>query len=322
MMINDKILFITGGVGFIATNLIKRLVDVNKIVVYDNFSRNALKDSGYWKHPNLKVVHGDILDYDLLIDSIPNDVDLICHMAAVAGIDTVIKNPVKTMEVNMIGTYNMLRSIQELGLSKRIKRFVEFSTSEVFGINAFRVDEKTPANMQPIGEARWTYAVSKHAGEHLTHSFEKQYGLPAITVRPFNIYGPGQVGEGAIHHFVLRALNNENLIIHGDGDQIRSWCYIDDMVDGLLLCLESEGVVGEVFNIGNPRGTTTILQLAEKVIQLVGSGSEIVHIPKRYADVELRIPNIDKAVERLNFSPKIDLNEGIRNTIEWYKSRV
>ena len=321
-MIEGKKLFITGGAGFIGTSLIKRLIVDNEIIVYDNLSRNALKDSGLWSHPNLRVVQGDILDYELLKASIPKDVNFILHMAAIAGIDTVIKDPVKTMEVNMIGTYHVLKALRELKLLDKVERFINFSTSEVFGITAFRVDEKAPTNLQPVGEARWTYSVSKLAGEHLTYSYYKQYGLRAVTIRPFNVYGPGQVGEGAIHHFVVRAIKNEPLIIHGDGDQIRSWCYIDDMVEGILLCLEKEEAIGEVFNIGNPKGTITILGLAEKVIQLAGSSSQIVHVPKTYVDVELRIPNIEKAKTLLGFEPKVDLNEGIKRTIEWYRNKM
>jgi UDP-glucuronate decarboxylase len=321
-VIKGKILFITGGAGFIGTNLIKRLIVDNEVIVYDNLSRNALKDSGLLNHPNLKVVQGDILDYEFLKASISKDVSFVVHMAAIAGIDTVIKDPVQTMEVNMIGTYHVLKALRELRLLDKVERFINFSTSEVFGITAFRVDEKTPTNLQPVGEARWTYAVSKLAGEHLTYSYHKQYGLRAVTVRPFNVYGPGQVGEGAIHHFVVRAIRNEPLIIHGDGDQIRSWCYIDDMVDGILLCLEKEEAIGEVFNIGNPKGTITILGLAEKVIQLAKSSSQIVHVPKNYVDVELRIPSIEKAKTLLGFEPKVDLNEGLKRTIEWYKRKM
>lgn len=321
-MIVGKKLFITGGAGFIGTSLIKRLVADNEIVVYDNLSRNALKGSGPWNHLNLKIIQGDILDYELLKASIPQDADFILHMAAIAGIDTVIKNPVRTMEVNMVGTYHVLKALQELDLIKNLDRFISFSTSEVFGINAFRVDEKSSTNLQPVGEARWTYSVSKLAGEHLAYAYHKQFGLRIVVVRPFNVYGPGQVGEGAIHHFVVRAIKNEPLIIHGEGDQIRSWCYIEDMVDGILLCLEKGEAIGEVFNIGNPKGTITILGLAEKVIQLANSSSQIVHVPKNYVDVELRIPSIEKARKLLGFEPKVDLNEGIKRTIEWYKSKI
>jgi UDP-glucuronate decarboxylase len=321
-MMKGKKIFITGGAGFIATRLISHLIQDNTIIVYDNLSRNSLKDSGLMDRPGLSVIQGDILDYNLLKSSIPPDIDVVFHMAAIAGIDNVIKDPVRTMEVNLIGFYNVLNVLREKGIAGSLDRLVDFSTSEVFGINAFRVDEKTPVNLQPVGEARWTYSISKLAGEHLVHSFHKKYGLKYVTVRPFNIYGPGQVGEGAIHHFVLRAIRNEDLVINGKGEQIRSWCFIDDMVSGALLCLENERAIGNSFNIGNPRSTITIYGLAEKIIELAGSRSRITFVPRNYADVELRIPNIDKAQEVLGFEPKTDLNEGIRKTIEWYSRKL
>lgn len=321
-MIKNKKFFIIGGAGFIGTNLIKTIVTDNKIVVYDNLVRNALKSSNIVNHSNLKVIQGDILDYDFLKAHIPTDVNFVLHMAAIAGVDTVIKNPIKTMEVNMIGTSNILKALQDLKIIDRVEKFINFSTSEVFGINAFRVEEKSSTNLQPVGEARWTYAISKLAAEHLTYSYFKQFGLKYVTIRPFNIYGPGQIGEGAIHHFVVNAIKNEPLIIHGEGDQIRSWCYIDDMIKGILLCLEKQDVIGETFNIGNPKGTITILSLAEKIIQIAESSSKIIHVPRTYADVELRIPNITKAKEKLGFEPEIDLNEGIKRTIDWYRKTL
>ncbi len=318
-MIKGKKFFITGGAGFIATNLIKQIISHNKITVYDNLSRNSLARSELWNHQNLNVIKGDILDYELLKKSIPEDTNIIIHMAAIAGVDTVIKNPVATMKVNMIGTYNILQVLSELDIISKLERFINFSTSEVFGINAFRVSELSSTNLEPVGEARWTYSISKLCGEHLAYSFHKQYGLASTIIRPFNVYGPGQVGEGAIHHFITRAIKNEPVIIHGDGDQIRSWCYIDDMVKGIILCMENNRAPGEIFNIGNPKGTITILNLAEKIIQIAGSSSEIVHVPKPYIDVELRIPNIEKAKRLLGFEPEIELNEGIERTIKWYR---
>jgi len=321
-MIKGKRLFITGGAGFIATALIKSLIGDNHIVVYDNLCRNSLKGSGLWEHAHLKCIQGDVLDYEFLKKSIPQDTDIILHMAAVAGIETVIKDSVRTMEVNMIGTYHLLKAGMELGLLRKLDRFVNFSTSEVFGINAFRVDEKASTNLQPVGEARWTYSVSKIAGEHLVYSYHKHWGLRNVTIRPFNIYGPGQVGEGAIHQFIKRAIDNQVIEIHGDGDQIRSWCYIDDLIRGLMFCLEKEQAIGNVFNIGNPRGTITITSLAEKIVQLSGSTSKLVYVPKTYVDVELRIPNIEKAVKLLGYQPKVELEEGLRETIRWYRGET
>ncbi|MDU1068724.1 MULTISPECIES: NAD-dependent epimerase/dehydratase family protein [Clostridium] len=318
-MIKNKRILLTGGAGFIGTKLCEVLSEKNKILIYDNLNRNSIKNTKLLDRDNIRLIEGDILDFQH-IKEVVNEFkpQIIIHLAAVAGIDTVIRNPVNTMQVNMIGTYNILESIKNLN----IERFIDFSTSEVFGSYAYKVDEKHTTNLAPVGEARWTYSVSKLAGEHLAHSYYKQYGLPIVTVRPFNIYGPGQVGEGAVHHFVKRAIVNEEIQIHGDGDQIRSWCYIDDFVQGILLCIEKDEAVGNSFNIGNPKGTITISMLAKLVKDIAKSKSEIVYILKTYVDVELRIPSIDKAKEILGYIPKYDLEVGIERTINWYRGEL
>jgi len=321
-LVEKKVFFISGGAGFIGTNLIRRIIEKNQVIVYDNLSRNSLVKANLYNHKNLTIIKGDILDTKTLIKAIPENLHYVIHMAAIAGIDTVIKNPVKTMEVNIIGTYNILKVLKEKNLIKKIEKFINFSTSEVFGISAFKVSEKSSTNAQPVGEARWSYSVSKLAGEHLTFSYYKQYGLPFVIIRPFNVYGPYQIGEGAIHHFITRAIKNDTIFIHGDGNQIRSWCYIDDMVDGILLCIEKKEANGEIFNIGNPKGTITVLGLAEKIVWIANSRSKIKHVEKKYTDVDLRIPSIEKAKKILNFIPKIDLKEGIERTIKWYKENV
>src|SRR5262249_42122475 len=134
--------------------------------------------------------------------------------------------------------------------------------------------------------------------------------------------GPGQVGEGAVHAFVVRALKGEPLRIHNEGDQIRSWCYIDDIVEGILLALEREEAIGEAFNIGNPRSTVTIYQLARLVVQLADSNSEIQFTQWNSADVELRIPDVKKAERLLGFRPAVDLEEGLTRTLAWYRQRL
>jgi nucleoside-diphosphate-sugar epimerase len=200
-----------------------------------------------------------------------------------------------------------------------VERFVDFSTSEVFGTHAFNVSEGQVSTIGSVGEARWTYAVSKLAGEHMAHAYHDELGLPTVTVHPFNIYGPGQIGGGAIRAFIEAALAGKNLTIHGDGAQIRAWCYVDDMVEGTLLCLERPEAVGQAFNIGNPRSTVTIYDLAQRVKRLAEAPGEIVFQPLHYADVELRIPNVQKARELLGFEAQVDLDEGLRRTIAWYR---
>jgi dTDP-glucose 4,6-dehydratase len=314
-MIEGKQIFLTGGAGFIGTKIIERLIPNNKIVVYDTLQRNSLKDTHFSKHQNLTLIKGNVLDNQNLEKFIKNS-EIIIHLAAIAGIDTVIKSPTTTMNVNFVGTSNVLEAAAKLDT---VERFVDFSTSEVYGSFANKLEESSATTLGGVGNARWTYAISKLAAEHLSHSFFSEFNLPVTSIRPFNIYGPGQVGEGAIHNFITRAIRNEDLVIHGDGDQIRSWCYIDDIVDCILLCLENKDAVGEVFNIGNPRSTITILSLAEKIISLSKSSSNIVFVPKNYVDVELRIPEIEKSKNILGFNPKIDLNTGILKTIDYYK---
>lgn len=304
---------ITGGAGFIANTIMQRLVDDNEIVVYDNFHRDTLSSSALSDHPNIEVVRGDVLDLELLCESVVG-VDSIIHAAGIAGIDTVIKDPVRTMRVNMIGTANMLEAANRAGVKGRV---VDFSTSEVFGPMAFRSTEEDSTVSGSAGEARWTYAVSKLAGEHLAKAYHSMHGLPVVTVRPFNVYGPGQTGEGAIQIFIKRALQNEDIQIHGDGNQIRAWCYVDDFVDCIMHCLENPAAVGESFNIGNARAVITILGLAEAVCRVLGSNSKIDFVPALSADIAIRIPSVDKTFELLGFKAKVDLEEGIQRTASW-----
>jgi UDP-glucose 4-epimerase len=242
------------------------------------------------------------------------------HAAAIAGVDTVLESPVRTMRVNVIGTYNALEAA--LATRDTIERVVEFSTSEVFGQHAFNVQEGHVTTIGSVGEARWTYAVSKLAGEHMAHAYHEELGLPTVSVRPFNVYGPGQIGGGAIRAFIEAALGGRDLTIHGDGSQIRAWLYVDDMVEGLLLALEHPNAVGESFNVGNARSAVTIYDLAQRIKRLTGCPGSIVFQPLHYTDVELRIPNVAKARELLGYEAKVELDEGLERTIAWYRQSL
>ncbi len=314
----NKTIFITGGAGFIANTLIRNYVDNNKIVVYDNFHRDTLTKSDFYNHKNIQIIKGDVLDQDLLTASMKG-ADIVIHAAGIAGIDTVIKNPVKTMRVNMIGTANALEAAQANNIKDR---FIDFSTSEVFGSMAYKSSETDQTVSGSAGEARWVYAVSKLAGEHLAHAYYKQFNLPVVTVRPFNVYGPGQTGEGAMQIFIKKALNNEDIHIDGDGAQIRAWCYVDDFVDCILRCVEDPKAIGESFNIGNARAVITILGLAQTVCRVLKSDSKIVFNPPLSADIALRIPSVEKTDRLLGFKAKVDLEEGIERTAEWFKQSL
>jgi UDP-glucose 4-epimerase len=314
--LSGKRVFITGGAGFIGSTLAGRLVDDNEVVLFDNLARNSLQHRPWADHPNLRLVTGDILDEAAVRDAMAGATHVV-HCAAIAGIDTVIRSPVRTMEVNMVGSANVLRVAAALG---GLERVVCFSTSEVFGSRAFRSEESSDVTIGAAGEARWTYAVSKLAEEHLAIAYHREVGLPVVCVRPFNVYGPGQVGEGALAVFVQRALQDQPITIHGDGTQIRAWCYVDDMVRAVERCLETPAAVGESFNIGNQRAVVTIYGLASTVVRVLGSRSTISFVDRLSADVELRIPHVAKARDLLGFEAEVDLDEGIERTGEYFRS--
>jgi UDP-glucose 4-epimerase len=318
MALQGKRVLITGGAGFIGTTLARRLVDANRVIALDNLHRDALTDTELCEHPNFRFHEGDVLDAEL-VRAVARNATHVVHAAAIAGVATVIESPVRTMRVNVLGTANALEAA--LATRETLERFVDFSTSEVFGQQAINVEEGHVTTTGSVGEARWTYAVSKLAGEHMTHAYHDEHALPTVTVRPFNVYGPGQIGGGAIRAFVEDALAGRDLTIHGDGSQIRAWCYVDDMVDALLLCLERPEAVGQTLHVGNVRSTVTILDLAERVKRLTGCPGEIVFRPLHYVDVEVRIPNVSKARELLGFEAKVDLDEGLARTIAWYRER-
>jgi nucleoside-diphosphate-sugar epimerase len=306
---------VTGGAGFIGSHLVERLAVDNRVVVFDNFHRDALTRSGVGKLANVQVIKGDVLDKDAVAAAIAG-CDAVIHLASIAGVDTVMKNPVLTMKVSMLGTMHALDGALAAGT---VKRFVDFSTSEVFGRYAYHVTEFDATTLGAVGEARWTYAVAKLATEHLAMNYHKQHGLPTCSIRPFNIYGPRQVGEGAVHHFIARALAGEPLVVHNDGSQIRAWCYVDDIINAIMAVLDRDEAVGHAFNIGNPRSTVTIYNLARDILRLASSGSRIELVPWPHTDVEIRVPSVDKAKEILGYQAQVDLEEGLLRTIHWYR---
>jgi len=308
---------ITGGAGFIATHVIAALVDECEIVVLDNLRRNALGLAPWRRHPNLRVIRGDVLDARTVRRAV-DGADYVLHMAAIAGVHTVVHNPASTLQVNLLGTHTVLNALRR---RQSLKRFIDFSTSEVYGPHVFRASEQGMTTQGSVYQPRWFYAVSKLASEYLTRSYHIEFGMPTACIRPFNVYGPYQYGEGAVRNFVAAALSNRTLVVHGEGEQIRSWCYVDDMVDAILACLVRTAAVGHHFNVGNPRATTATLELARMVLRLTGSDAPIRFRRIRYPDVEVRVPSIAEAERRLGFRPRVDLEEGLSRTIEWFRTK-
>lgn len=316
--ISGSKIFITGGAGFIGTHIAARLADDNEIVLFDNLHNCAYTSSTVAEHVNVRLVQGDVRDTDAIRHALDPDTHYVIHAAAIAGVDTVIADPIRVLDVNVKGTFNIVEAALNL---PNLKKFVDFSTSEVFGEHAYNVSEFEIKPTLTVGEARWTYAMSKLIGEFIVHSHHVQNAMPSVTLRPFNIYGPNQVGVGAIHHFVRWAISGDELIIHDDGSQIRAWCYVDDFTRGALLAMQSETSSGRTYNIGNPRSTVTVSNLARMVRDIAGSKSPIVFKPMNHTDVTLRIPDISSARTDLGYEPMIELEEGLRRTIDWYRAR-
>ena len=314
MATTQKRIFITGGAGFIGSHLVAALVDQNEIVVYDNLHRNALQFAHLEGHKNLTFIKGDVLDFDATRKAI-DGCSVVIHCAAIAGVYTVDRSAVRTMEVNLLGTHQVVKA----ALETKVERFVEFSTSEVYGafIHKGKEDDFTPIG--PIGESRWVYAASKLASEHLSYAHFREDGLPLVIVRPFNVYGPRQVGDGAIRGMTLQALRDLPITLFNDGTQIRSWCFVSDFVDGVLRCVENPAAIGHAFNIGNPQGTATNFELANLILRLTNSKSEIVFKPHPGPEVDLRVPSIEKAMSMLDFRPTVSLEAGVKQAIEWYR---
>lgn len=317
-MIEGKRILITGGAGFIGSHLAEALLPGNRVTIFDNFARNALVDADLREDRRLSVVEGDVLD-ESEVRAVVRGHDVIFHCAAIAGIDTVGKSPVRTLKVNIVGSLHVLDAAMASG---RVDRVVCFSTSEIYGRNADLAAETDDAKVGPIGEPRWTYAAGKLAEEHLAAAYHAEHGLPTVVLRPFNVYGPRQVGEGAIRTFLIRALRGQPLEIRGTGTAIRAWTYVSDMVTGALAAAIEAGAVGEAFNIGNADEPLTVLELAERVRSLTSSESEIVNIPAPDVDVEERVPDIGKARRVLGFRPQVGLDEGIRYTAKFLEGRL
>jgi UDP-glucuronate decarboxylase len=220
--------------------------------------------------------------------------------------------------VNLLGTHQVVKAALEIG----VERFVEFSTSEVYGPFTHKAREDDATTIGPTGESRWVYAASKLASEHLSYAHYKEDALPLVILRPFNVYGPRQVGDGAIREMVTRALQHAPITLYNDGTQIRAWCYVEDFIDGVLRVVERREAIGQTFNLGNPQGTITNIELANMIIRLANSNSTIVFKPHPGPEVDLRVPSIEKAMTMLGYNPRVLLEAGILRTVDWYAKNL
>jgi nucleoside-diphosphate-sugar epimerase len=313
-----KNVLITGGLGFIGAHLANLLlINGSRVTLFDNceWSNSSAAALKLDEYKLMSHVQGSIMqpgDFRVL----GSGFDYIVHAAGVLGITKVAEQQILTMDVNIIGTRNVLDfSIQQ----KNLQRYIQFSTSEIYGQFATSLDEDQPAVIPAQGK-RWCYAASKVAGEYLVKAFASERQLPAVIVRPFNVYGPYRYGSNALTSFVQHAIAGRKLTVSGTGRQTRSWCYVQDFVNGVFACLNQEGILGQSFNIGNDQNNISMLELAHLVCEIVGSSSEIQVDEIEIDDVLTRKPNIDKARRLLSYEPTVELRTGIEAVVKWLKS--
>jgi nucleoside-diphosphate-sugar epimerase len=307
---------ITGGAGFIGSHLAERLAGQADVVLFDNLRRNSLQYTDLASRPEIQFVEGDIRDRSLVAGLIEGS-DAVFHLAAIAGVSSYYAEPETTLRVNIEGTTAVVDAVA----AARVSRLVYLSTSEVHGPLARDVDEESPCAIGPSSDRRWVYATSKLAGEHLVLRGGETHGFAATVLRPFNVYGPRQTGEGAIRNFCLAAVTGAPLEVYGDGSAVRAWCYVDDFVSAAISTLTSTAASGQIFNIGNPEAVADTNELAELIVSLV-PGTEIRRRDIDRAEVGYRSPVIEKARKLLSFEPAVGLEDGLKSTIEWTRSQL
>ena len=313
--------FITGGAGFIGSSLSTRLINEgNKVIAIDNFcdfydekvKENNVKD--LLQNENFKLYRADIRDRQALKKIFDeNEIDVVMHLAAMAGVRPSIENPVLYQEVNCMGTQNILEEMK----AHNVKNLVMASSSSVYGNCKevpFREDMIVDFAISP-------YAATKKANEVMTHVYHKLFDMNVIMLRFFTVYGPKQRPDLAINKFTRLMLNNEKIPMFGDGSTSRDYTYVEDIIDGILKScnyVETNNNVYEIINLGsnNPISLKNMIDTIAKVLDIV---PVIEELPMQPGDVDKTYACIDKAKKLLGYEPKYSFEEGIRNFVEWYK---
>jgi UDP-glucose 4-epimerase len=311
---------ITGGAGFIGSHLAEKLIARgDQVNVFDNLSTGSAKNLSGIRN-RVEFEQGDIQD-KAVIDKLIADSDYVVHLAAALGVFNIVNKPLESLKTNLQGSEIVLEAAD-----KYKKPVLIASTSEVYGKN-----DKVPLNEEDdriIGhplKSRWSYSEAKAVDESLAYFYYLENKLPIRIVRFFNTVGPRQVGNYGmvVPRFISAALKNQPLQVYGNGDQIRCFCHVDDAVRALLLVMDSDQAVGNVFNIGNNQ-QISILELAKKVIEITGSKSEIVKLPyseaypEGFEDMQRRVPDISKIKNALGWTPKIGLDQIIKDIAAFY----
>ena len=306
-------ILVTGGAGFIGSHLCEKLLsEGNQVICLDNFFTGSRKNIEHLiDNKNLEIIRHDIIEPIIL------EVDKIYNLACPASPVHYQFDPVKTVKTNVIGVTNML------GLANRTKaRILQASTSEVYG-DPFVHPQKEEywGNVNPIGIRR-CYDEGKRVAETLMFDYHRQNNVDIRVIRIFNTYGPRMAENDGrvVSNFIIQALKGEDITIYGDGSQTRSFCYVDDLVRGMIALMNTENFIGPV-NVGND-GEYTILELAKMIIELSNSNSKIVFKPLPSDDPCKRRPDLTLAKEKLNYQPSIHIKDGLIKTIKYFENKI
>ena len=315
-------ILVTGGAGFLGNHLCRRFVaEGHRVYCFDNLVTGSKKNIADLEETNkFEFIEQDVTEY---ID-IGNhsgklgraDIELVVHFASLASPVDYLEYPIKTLKVGALGTHRTLGVAKEFGA-----RFLLASTSEVYGDPMVHPQpEEYWGNVNPIG-VRGVYDESKRFAEALTMAYHRSHGLDTYIVRIFNTYGPGmRLNDGrAVPNFIKQALQDDPLTVYGDGEQTRSFCYVDDLIEGIWRLVESD--YHQPVNIGNPN-EMSILELAELLTDMIDTDSEITYKPLPEDDPQVRQPDISLAKELLDWSPRYNLKEGLKKTIPYYKKEL
>ena len=303
--------FITGGAGFIGSHLADHYVNAgHQVTLLDNFSTGSNANIAHLES-KVTTVEGDIRNVEL-IDGLTKDADLVLHMAAALGVNTILESPLESMSTNITGSEVVLHAA-----TKYNKRIIIASTSEIYGKNPKQplseTDDRVVGAPQKI---RWTYSDAKAIEEAMAFALHQEKKLPVTTVRLFNTVGPRQTGRYGmvVPRFVHAALKNEALTIYGDGKQSRVFCHVDDAVQAIATIARTDSTIGDVYNVGGT-GEVTIKELAEKVIAITGSTSKTTYTaysdayPAGFEDIQRRVPDISKIKATIGWAPGKDLSQ-------------
>jgi UDP-glucose 4-epimerase len=308
---------VTGGAGFIGSNIAEALLAQGyRVVILDDLSTGKMGNVlGLEGNGNFKFVKGSILESGLLRSLIKTEnISLISHQAAIPSVSKSVKDPVKTLETNTMGTANLFHIAAEYGC----KRVVYASSSSIYGDTP-----QLPKTESMSFNPKSPYAISKVTKEMLASVFSDLYGIEVVGLRYFNVYGkkqdPSSDYAAVIPKFITRALKNEPIPIEGDGLQTRDFSYIDDVVHANLAALTQENISRMVFNIACG-ARISIVELAKKIIEIIGSQSQITHQAPRPGDIRDSLADIESAKKHLHFKPQYDVAKGLEKTVQWFKN--